>query len=315
MDHDQRLKTLIKEFLREFFQLFFPEWGAVFDFRRIVWLEQELFSDPPDGARRVADLVAQLPTVVPIRISAETAERHFIALIHLELEANDSVAVLRRRMHRYYSGFRERHDCPVLPIAMYVNVGLDGVGTEVLSERFETEGGKASLETLTFRYMYVGLPALAAENYVECGNPLGAALSSLMKTPRGQLVAMKAKALREIARTCHNKRQRALLSECVQAYKPLNDVQLVELKHLIQTPPYREARKMAVTFFEEGVQKGRQEGHREALKIVLEERFGSLPDRVVKIIDDWPEKALRRLAQAVACSKSLNDLKTYGRQK
>ncbi len=315
MGHDQRLKTLIKEFLREFFQLFFPEWGAVFDFRRIVWLEQELFPDPPDGSRRVADLVAQLPTVVPIRTSAETVERHFIALIHLELEANDSIAVLRRRMHRYYSGFRDKHNRPVLPIAVYVNVGLDGVGTEVFSERFETESGQPSLETLTFRYMYVGLPALAAEKYVECGNPLGAAFSSLMRTPRGQLVAMKAKALREIARTCHNKRQRALLSECVQAYKPLNEAQFAELEQLIQTPPYREARKMAVTFFEKGRQEGRQEGLREAIKVILEGRFGALPNRVVKIIDAWPEKALRPLMQTISGLESLTDLKPYGRQK
>ena len=253
MNHDQRLKTVLKEFLPEFFQLFFPEWGAVFDFSHVVWLEQELFPDPPDGKRRVADLVAQLPTLRPIRTSAETTERHFIALIHLELEANDSVAVMRRRMHRYYSGFRDQHNLPVLPIAVYLNVGLDGVGTEVLAELFETEDGQPTFETLTFRYLYVGLPALAAEKYVECGNPLGAALSSLMKTPRGQLVSMKAKALRQVAAACHNDRQQELLSEFVMAYKPLNPTQISELRQLIQTPLFRRHERWQRYFLRKGV--------------------------------------------------------------
>ncbi len=315
MNHDQRLKTVVKEFLPEFFQLFFPAWVTVFDFSRVEWLEQELFPDPPDGKRRVADLVAQLPTLKPIRTSAETTERHFIALIHLELEANDSVAVMRRRMHRYYSGFRDRHNLPVLPIALYVNVGLDGVGTEVLAELFETDEGQPTFETLTFRYLYVGLPALAAEDYVECGNPLGAAFSALMKTPRGQLVAMKAKALRQIAQACHNQRQQELLSEFVMAYKPLNPTQISELRQLIQTPPYQETRKMATIFFEEGRLEGLHEGLREATKIILEGRFGPLPKRVTKIIETWPDQSLRTLTQTVASLKSLSDLKPYDRKK
>jgi len=51
VDHDQRLKTL----LREFFELFFPERAARFDFTRIEFLTQEILSDPPEGERRGAD--------------------------------------------------------------------------------------------------------------------------------------------------------------------------------------------------------------------------------------------------------------------
>ena len=48
-DHDQRFKTLLREFLPEFFELFFPEWAARFDFSSTEWLEQEAFLDPPGG--------------------------------------------------------------------------------------------------------------------------------------------------------------------------------------------------------------------------------------------------------------------------
>ena len=34
-DHDQRFKTLLRHFLVEFLQLFYPAWAALFDFRKV----------------------------------------------------------------------------------------------------------------------------------------------------------------------------------------------------------------------------------------------------------------------------------------
>jgi hypothetical protein len=61
IDHDQRFKVLLKAFFAEFFQVFFPAWADRFDFSRVDWLEQEVFTDPPRGERRSLDLVARLP--------------------------------------------------------------------------------------------------------------------------------------------------------------------------------------------------------------------------------------------------------------
>src|SRR5205807_732618 len=57
-DHDQQFKSLWKAFFAEFFQVFFPAWADRFDFPRVDWLEQEVFTDPPRGERRSLDLVA-----------------------------------------------------------------------------------------------------------------------------------------------------------------------------------------------------------------------------------------------------------------
>jgi hypothetical protein len=46
-DHDQRFKSLLKAFFAESFETFFPAWADRFDFSRVDWLEQELFTDPP----------------------------------------------------------------------------------------------------------------------------------------------------------------------------------------------------------------------------------------------------------------------------
>ena len=40
-DHDQRFKTLIREF--------FGDWAARFDTANVEWLDKEQFPDPPDG--------------------------------------------------------------------------------------------------------------------------------------------------------------------------------------------------------------------------------------------------------------------------
>lgn len=179
-DHDQRFKALLREFLPDFFELFFPDWAALFDFSRAEFLEQEEFPDPPAGQRRVLDLVVKLPARAPLPVEPPVPGDVWIRLIHVEIEASDSVAQLRARMHRYYTYLRDRHGLPVLPVALYLRVGVEGLGEDVYRESF------GSLQVLSFRYLYVGLPKLDAVQYFSRGNPLGAALTALMRLPTEQ---------------------------------------------------------------------------------------------------------------------------------
>jgi hypothetical protein len=52
----------------------------------------------------------------------------WIVLIHIEVEADDRITRLRPRMHDYYKGLRDRYHLPVWSLALYLHVGLDGVG-------------------------------------------------------------------------------------------------------------------------------------------------------------------------------------------
>jgi hypothetical protein len=119
VDHDQRFKVLLKEFLAAFFRAFFPAWADRFDFPRVDWLEQEVFTDPPRGERRSLDLVARLPLRpgVPPPAPGEPADP-WLTLIHVEIESQDTVAPLRPRMLTYYEQLRRWHGLPVLPIAL-----------------------------------------------------------------------------------------------------------------------------------------------------------------------------------------------------
>jgi hypothetical protein len=46
-DHDQFFKVLLREFIAEFFLLFFPDWAKRFDFTRVEWLDKELGLEEP----------------------------------------------------------------------------------------------------------------------------------------------------------------------------------------------------------------------------------------------------------------------------
>ena len=129
-DHDQRFKNLIRVFFGDFLQLFFAKWAERFDCSRVEWLDKEVFPDPPEGTRSILDLVAKLPARVPTP-GADAAEvQSWLALIHIEIESPDKVAPLRPRMFRYYVHLRDRYELPVLPIGLYLKVGLDGIGID-----------------------------------------------------------------------------------------------------------------------------------------------------------------------------------------
>ena len=170
-DHDQRFKTLLQEFLPEFVALFFAEWADRFAFSRTEWLGQEAFLDPPEGERRVLDLVAKVPTA----LSAGDGPDDCLLLIHIEIDSSESTTLLRKRMLQYYAFLRRSYGLPVFPIALFLRVGHGGITRDVYEE---TLWGKSLIR---FEYFSIGLPALDGVTYHRGPNLLGLALSALMK--------------------------------------------------------------------------------------------------------------------------------------
>lgn len=253
-DHDQRFKTLLQEFFREFFLLFFPRWEERFDFTAITWLNQEVFADPPQGERRELDLVAQLATRQAVAAQRSQEAESWVVLVHVEIESADSVASFRPRMYDYYSHLRRKYRAPVLPVGLYLRVGLEGVGIDVYEEHFW------ELRPLHFQYLYGGLPRLDALPHLNGDNWLGVAFSALMKIPGDRRAWFKAEALRRLVGSPENAMRRFLLCECVQAYLPLEPPELREFEHLLITPPYQEVRHVQTTWYEQGLQEGQREG-------------------------------------------------------
>ena len=314
-DHDQRFKTLIREFFAEFLELFFSAWAARLDLAHVDWLDKEVFPDPPDGARRALDLVARVATreVVPGFGNAE----HWLALVHIEIESPDKMASLRRRVFRSYGYLRDEHQLPVLPIGLFLRVGLEGVGEATYEERFW------EFCPIQFRFLYVGLPALDAVQYVQGDNWLGVALAALMRIPKDRAAWLGAEALRRIQSAPLNDQQRFLLGECVQAYLPLDDQQQQEFEKLIATDTYRGVQAMNTTWYEKGIEKGIEmnttsyekgiekgieKGRRLLLREQLEEQFGVLSPDVSNRIETLPADEVIRVGKAVLNANSLREL-------
>jgi hypothetical protein len=222
-DHDQRLKVLLKEFFEQFFLCFFPVWAERFDFRDLTWLDKEVFLAPPQGEKRQLDLVARLrirPGMPPPRADATD----LLALVHVEVESRESVQPFRPRMFGYYVQLRRDSQLPVLPIGLFLRVGLDGIGWDAYEEHFWEH------RLLRFEYAYVGLPGLEAEPYATGEHLLGVALSALMRVPPERRAELHAEALKRIAHSGENDWRRFLLAECVEAYGDLDEAQRQRLQ-------------------------------------------------------------------------------------
>lgn len=301
-DHDQRFKNLIREFFADFLQLFFAEWAARFDLTKVEWLDKEVFPEPPEGSRTIMDLVAKLPAREPTPGADLEAPQTWLALIHIEIESPDKAAPLRPRMFRSYVYLRDRHQLPVLPIALYLKVGLDGLGIDIYEERFW------ELDAIRFKYLYVGLPGLDALEYVEGDNWLGVALAALTKIPRDHAAVLGAQALRAIQGAPLSEQKRFLLWDCVEAYLPIDAQSMQELSQLLTTESYSGVNAMNKTTFEKGAEAGEAKGRREVCREIMEERFGPLPAKVTDRLQQMTLAELIPLCKKILHAQSLADL-------
>jgi hypothetical protein len=305
-DHDQRLKVLLKEFFEAFFQCFFPARAARFEFTDIDWLDKELFLAPPQGEKRQLDLVARLrlrPGAPPPRAGVTD----LVALVHVELESRESALALRPRMFEYYVQLRRDTGLPVLPIGLFLRVGLDGIGWDAYEEHFWEQ------RLLRFEYAYVGLPALDGEPYATGENLLGVALSALMRVPAERRAELHAEGLKRIARSGENDFRRFLLAECLEAYADLDEAQKGQLEALLKTEPYQEVRPIMITTYERGVEHGRErgilEGERRSALRMLEAKFGALSPEVKQRVEALSPESLAQLQLDFLTAQSLKELR------
>jgi hypothetical protein len=301
-DHDQRFKALIQEFFGDFLRLFFADWADRFDCDKVEWLDKEVFPDPPEGSRHVLDLVARMPTREGVPGQAPGEPENWLALVHVEIESPDKLTPFRGRMFYYHVHLRAKHRLPVLPIGLFLKVGLEGIGEDTYEERFW------SLQTVQFRYLYVGLPGLDGVKYLESDNWLGVALSALMKIPKDKLAWLGAEALRKIKDAPLTDQKRFLLAECVQAYLPLDAERQREFEAITATEKYQGVRQMNLTWYDKGVLKGREQERRTMLLELLEEKFSPLPAAVRERIEHLTWEQLGPLNKAVLRAQSLQEL-------
>jgi Domain of unknown function (DUF4351) len=204
-----------------------------------------------------------------------------------------------------YEQLRRQHGLPVLPIALYLRVGLKGIGWDVYEERYWDH------RLLSFSYAYVGLPGLKGEEYVAGEHLLGVALTALMRVPPSRRAEVHAEALRRLAEARENDYRRYLLLDCLEAYATLDKAQAQELEALLRTERYQGTQAMAVTTFEKGMQaglqQGLQQGLRTALQKLLEARFGPLSPGAQDRLESLSTERLETLVLELLKAQSLQE--------
>jgi Domain of unknown function (DUF4351) len=305
-DHDQRLKVLLKEFFEAFFLCFFPTWAARFEFTEVDWLDKELFTALPQRERRQLDLVARLrlrPDAPPPRAGVTD----LVALVHVEVESRASALAFRPRMFDYYVQLRRDTGQPVLPIALFLRVGLDGIGWDVYEEHFWEQ------RIIRFEYAYVGLPALDGAAYATGENLLGVALSALMRPPAERRAELYAEGLKRIAGSGENDYRQFLLAECLEAYSELDEAHKERLQALLHSEAYQEVEPLMKTTYErgieQGIERGIEQGERRSALRLMEAKFGPLSPEVKKQVESLSREALARLQIDLLKAQALEQLR------
>ncbi len=226
----------------------------------------------------------------------------WLALIHVEIEHEDTVQPLRPRMYQYYEQLRRQYRLPVLPIGLYLGVGLSGIGIDVYEEHF------GPLRVLQFQYLCVGLPALDARKYAAGDNWLGVALSALMRCPPDERAQLTLESLQRLETCPENAWRRHLLGECVCAYSPLTDAQREEVADQFRAITKDPESPMTKSLLDTLQERGRQEGVRHSLRIVLEEKFGPLSPEVIERLSGMSQEEIEQTLRAFIRAKSLQEL-------
>ncbi len=303
--HDRIFKGLFRAFLPDLLRLVVPQIAEKLNLSRAVFLDKEFFTDWRKGTRRELDLLAK----VPLR---KRRREHLFVHVEIEARATDGMG---KRLRDYRGQIQARHNCRILSIVVYVQRGKPGIHREAL----EDDVLGADLEA--FRYVSFGLAGCNATEFLVRPEPLAWALAALMDPGSQSRAEHKLACLRKIASAGLNDVQRLLLVDCVEYYIQLTPEEAREFQALGHLDENREVQTMAMTWSERMIAQGRKEGRREGMAEgreqgartlfldLLGERFGALPDRVRRQVEEIDSlDRLSFLAKRALTARSLEEI-------
>jgi hypothetical protein len=288
--HDPLFKSLLRTFFTGFLRLVTPAMAERLDLAAPVFLDKEFVSALPPRTHGLVDLLARMPL--------RSGTDRFL-LVHVEVEARARRG-MGNRLRDYHRVIQARHEDPILSIVVYLKGGQEGVCEQVL------DGDLTAPGLTSFRYLSFGLSRCPAAEYLVRPEPLAWALAALMNRGDWSRAELKMRCLTRIAEASLGDRERFELANCVETYLELTTGEAEEFS-LLDTPPIRRARTMLykVTWAD----KMMGEGARQMLFVLLEDRFGAIPEEVrTKLQRIRSLERLNRLAKKVHTVESIKDL-------
>lgn len=272
--HDLIFKTACRYFFADVVELVRPDLARRLDLSRVEFLEQEAFSDFPEGERSIADLVAR------VRLK-DDSER--LLLIQVEVEGQFRRA-MDERVFVYYLHLRLKYRLPLVTIVIFLKGGRAPIEFREVVDRFD------DIDICRFRYLAFCLRPSRAEDFVDRPQALAPAFAALMKSDWDP-VEKKLRCLRAISRADVDDARRYVLARIVDVYVQLNETEAARFAAEVERESNEEVRRMVITWEDalaasktEGKAEGKTEGKAEAARShilrILQRRLSSVPPSV-----------------------------------
>jgi predicted transposase/invertase (TIGR01784 family) len=294
ISHDQNFKELISTFFLEFLELFVPDLAKDIDPGSIRFLPQEYFADLVEGdEKKIIDLL------VEVRLAGQ--DKTF--LFHLEAQSY-SESQIGRRMFYYLARLHQNYVKDIYPIVIF------SYNEPYRAEQDTFKIEFPDLKVLEFRFRAIQLNRLNWRDYINSANPVAAALMAKMKIAKPDRPKVKAECLRLLVTLKLDPAKTRLISKFVDTYLRLNDWE----EQTFQTEldkigaAQKEAIMQVTTSWEE---KGIEKERRSLVFLLLNQKFGQLPDLLSNRVSSLSLDQLSALAVALLNFNSIDDLSQW----
>jgi len=255
---DIRHKETLTLFLKEYFELFFPDLAERMCFETATFLDKELIGLFDDSKKSLAGSDQQMITDALILIRIVLDGKPEWILIHWEQQSEREKG-FDRRMFMYFCGIFFKFGKTVLPIAMFT----DPVRwRKPVSDKFTLS--LPGYPICEFSYSLIKLKKFKAEEFESLigENPLAAAYLPLTDYPKKKRPLIKARAMKGIAKLPGGQK-RATLFSLVRESIQLNREEEKQYQKMVRSDPLWKEVKMLESIEDVGYERGWEEGREE----------------------------------------------------
>jgi hypothetical protein len=253
---DIRHKETLMLFLREYFELFFPDLVEKIQFETAEFLDKELialFEEAGEIPPGLSDQQRITDALILIGILIENKAEQI--LIHWE-QQTEKEKDFEKRMFHCFCGIHFKFRKPVFPVAMFMDSAKWRIPVKD-TYRLDLFG----YPVCEFSYRLIKLKHIPAEEFEKKipENPLAAAYLPLTGYPKKERPVIKAKALNGISSVPQGPKRSVLYSLIDQSLQ-LNPEEEKTFRELIQKNPMFQEVKMLQSIEEVGIEKGLEKG-------------------------------------------------------
>ena len=287
-----RHKETLTLFLREYFELFFPDLAKIMQFETAVFLDKELIAllfgedgKPPDDHYEITD------ALILIQIHLDGKPEWI--LIHWE-QQSEREKDFEKRMFHYFCGIYFKHEKLVFPIAMFTD---SAKWRKPVKNEFSLS--LTQYPICEFTYHLIKLKNFGADEFEEKigENPLAAAYLPLTDYPKKDRPVIKARAMKGIAGISEG-RKRATLFSLIQESIRLDSEEERQFRELVRTSPMYKEVKMLESVEEVGYERGMEEA-RGMLESVEEVGYERGMEEAQKKLQSAKEEGQKMLQSAL----------------